>query len=92
MAKYLFLEKGFAQADPNYPPQLIEAGTEVVLGDDVYPGPYMQPVDEAARKRFRQCLDKDGNYKPAPMKDMVDAPLAAFTTFDTRSLMEGARG
>lgn len=90
MAKYRFLEKGFAIVDPNFPPRLVEADEVVEVSDDIYPGPYMQPADEAAVKRFRQCLDKEGRYKPAPMRNMAEDPLAAFATFDTTKLMEGA--
>lgn len=92
MAKYRFLEKGFTVVDPNLPPRLVEKDEEVEISDDVYPGPYMQPVDAAAVARFRQCLDKAGNYKPAPMRTLEDQPLAVFSTFDTTKLMEGANG
>ena len=92
MARYRFLEKGFAQVNPDFPPQLVEAGTEVDLPEEVYPGPYMQPVDEAAVKRFRQCLDKRGAYVPSPMRLLEDQPLAVFASFDSTKLMEAARG
>jgi hypothetical protein len=91
MPKYRFLEKGFAQVNPDFPPRLVEVGEEVDLPEEVYPGPYMQPVDAAAIKRFQKCLDKTGHYVPAPMAKLEDQPLATFATFDTTKLMEGAR-
>lgn len=90
MARYRFLERSFFADRPDFPPRLIEVGEEVDLPEEVYPGPFMQPVDAAAVKRFRQCLTKEGTYRPAPMKAPDDMPLAIFNTFDLKVLTEGA--
>ncbi|MFZ0931245.1 MAG: hypothetical protein WAN11_21745 [Syntrophobacteraceae bacterium] len=48
MAKYKLLERAFIDQ------RLWEPGETVEVGDDVIPGPHMQPVDAAARAAFKK--------------------------------------
>jgi hypothetical protein len=75
MARYELLQKAFIDV------RVHEAGETVTVADDVIPGPYMKPLDKAAIAAFRK-------YKQhgAPMRNMDDAPVAQFETFDIGEL------
>ena len=68
MAKYKLLEKAFINQ------LLLEAGSEVVVPDDVIPGPHMQPMDAAARAAFK----KTGFINGASLQNEIVDSIAAY--------------
>lgn len=61
MAKYELLEKAFIDN------RIYEAGETVDVSGDVIPGPFMKPVDDAAKKRAKAVGQVLG-----PMNNPVD--------------------
>jgi hypothetical protein len=61
MAKYRLLEKAFIEN------RIWEPGEIIDVPDNVTPGPYMEPVDAAAKKRA-----KDVGLVLGPIPDPVD--------------------
>ncbi len=61
MARYQILEKAFIEN------RIYEVGEIVDVGEEVIPGPFMKPVDAAARKRA-----KETGLVLGPMQDPVD--------------------
>ncbi len=68
MAKYKLLEKAFINQ------LLLEAGSEVVVPDDVIPGPHMEPMDAAARAAFK----KTGFINSASLQNEIVDSIAAY--------------
>lgn len=61
MAKYQLLEKAFIDN------RIYEAGETVEVSDSLIPGPFMKPMDEAAKKRAKSV-----GLVLGPMPDPVD--------------------
>jgi hypothetical protein len=68
MAKYKLLEKAFINQ------LLLEAGSEVVVPDDVIPGPHMEPMDAAAKAAFK----KTGFVNSASLQNEIVDSIAAY--------------
>jgi hypothetical protein len=80
MAHYKVLQKAYLPAtgdsNPHHPlagmQRLYEPQEDIHLPDDFIPGPYMQPVDQAAMKAYLARLGPDGQFANPPVRDITD--------------------
>jgi len=56
MAKYIITETSFIDG------QIVQDGQEIVVADEIKPGPHWTPVDEAAKKAAKDV--KPGKVDP----------------------------
>jgi hypothetical protein len=68
MAKYKLLEKSFIHN------RLYEEGETVELSNEAVPGPHMQPLDAAAKKRVKECGTQVGVY-PNIIEEMTPSGI-----------------
>ena len=83
MAHYKVLQRAYLPATGHPNPdvaasmRLYEAQEDFHCSDDFIPGPYMQPVDQAAMKAYRARL-VDGVFTNPPIQDSSDVPYFNF--------------